>query len=160
MKLAEALALRSDQQKKLAQLSHEIRGAARYQEGSEPAEDAAGLLNQAHGIIGDLERLIRAVNRTNTATLLPGSGGMTLTDAIARRDALGQHRTLCADAAAAASSDGRFAFRQLRSELRTITSLPVAELRRQADEHARQRRELDVQIQQANWNTDLLEADE
>jgi hypothetical protein len=47
--------------------------------------------------------------------------------------------------------------RQLRSELKMLTALPVAELRSQADDLARQLREVDVRIQQANWQFDLLE---
>jgi hypothetical protein len=158
VKLAEALALRSDQQKKLAQITHQIATAASYQEDSEPPESATDLLAQAHETIAGLETLIRAINRTNSATEL--APGMTLTDAIARRDALGLHRTVTADAAERATGGRMGLYRQLRSELRTVTDLPVAELRHQADRYAGQRRELDVRIQQANWATDLLEDDE
>ena len=38
-----------------------------------------------------------------------------------------------------------------------LTALPVAELRSQADDLARQMRELDVRIQQSNWQFDLME---
>src|SRR4051795_6382541 len=47
VKLAEALSLRSDAQKRLAQLQARATASARYQEGEEPAEDAADLLAQA-----------------------------------------------------------------------------------------------------------------
>ena len=47
--------------------------------------------------------------------------------------------------------------RQMRSELRYVTDLPVAELRRTADQIAERRRLLDTEIQAANWATDLLE---
>ncbi|MBC8093936.1 MAG: hypothetical protein H7Y15_18765, partial [Pseudonocardia sp.] len=47
--------------------------------------------------------------------------------------------------------------RQLRSELRQLSALPVAELRTRADGVARDLRELDVRIQQANWEADLLD---
>jgi hypothetical protein len=47
--------------------------------------------------------------------------------------------------------------RQLRSELKMVTALPVAALRSQADELAREIRELDVRIQQSNWQFDLME---
>ena len=36
-----------------------------------------------------------------------------------------------------------------------MTPLDVAALHREADQLARQARELDATIQQANWNTDL-----
>ena len=46
---------------------------------------------------------------------------------------------------------------QLRSELKMLSALPVAELRGQADALARELRDLDVQIQRTNWEADLLE---
>ena len=40
MKLAEALALRADTQKRFEQVRSRVQSSARYQEGEEPAEDA------------------------------------------------------------------------------------------------------------------------
>jgi hypothetical protein len=68
MKLAEALALRADSRRRLEQLRGRITGNARYQEGTEPAEDAAALLAEADEVLDELEALIRRVNRTNAAT--------------------------------------------------------------------------------------------
>lgn len=45
--------------------------------------------------------------------------------------------------------------RQLRSELRLVTDVPARELRAEADELARDYRELDVRIQEADWTTEL-----
>jgi hypothetical protein len=44
--------------------------------------------------------------------------------------------------------------RQLRSELKMLAALPVAQLRDQADDIARQLRDLDVRIQQSNWEAE------
>lgn len=38
-----------------------------------------------------------------------------------------------------------------------LAALPVAELRDQADEIARELRELDIRIQRSNWEVDLLD---
>jgi hypothetical protein len=38
-----------------------------------------------------------------------------------------------------------------------IPALPVAELRRQADDLARRLREVDTAIQRTNWEVDLLD---
>jgi hypothetical protein len=38
-----------------------------------------------------------------------------------------------------------------------LSALPVAELRGQADELARELRELDVRIQRSNWEVELLD---
>jgi hypothetical protein len=41
---------------------------ARFQEGEEPAEDAAALLVEAGAVLDELEELIRRINQTNAAT--------------------------------------------------------------------------------------------
>jgi hypothetical protein len=63
--------------------------------------------------------------------------------------------TAAADAAVGKSLAG--IGRQLRSELKMLAALPVAQLRAQADDLARQLRELDIRIQQSNWEHDLME---
>jgi hypothetical protein len=151
MKLAEALALRADTRRRVEELRSRITANAVYQEGTEPAEDATALLAEADRLFDELESLIRRINRTNSSTDLGADG--TMTDALARRDALRlRHSVLIAAAEAAA---GRGSFRQLRSELRYLSALPVAELRDRADRVAREIRELDTRIQQANWTVEL-----
>jgi hypothetical protein len=157
MKLAEALGLRSDAQKRLEQLSARASAVARYQEGEPPAEDPAVLVEQARATVDEIEGLVRRINRTNAATEL--QAGQTITDAIARRDALKARRKLEADIADAATGRDRGLgfMRSTRSELRYVTDLSVTDLRGQADRVARELRELDTLIQQANWNTELVE---
>jgi hypothetical protein len=156
MKLAEGLALRSDAQKRLAQIQARAEDSARYQEGEPPAENAVELLAAAVGITTEIEDLVRRINRTNASTEL--EAGLTITDAIAARDALGLRRKVVTAVADAATGGGRGAWgRQLRSELRLITDVPVAELRRDADDLARRYRELDVRLQEANWSTELVD---
>jgi Family of unknown function (DUF6847) len=158
MKLAEALALRADLTKRIASLRERATACARYQEGEEPQENAEELLNLALALTEQQETLITRINRTNGATEMDG-GSFTIMDAVARRDRLGaQHKLLTEIADAAAGGKSRaYYLRQLRSELKEISNVPVTALRGQADLLAQQRRELDVRIQQANWNTDLLD---
>ncbi|MET9950998.1 DIP1984 family protein [Streptomyces sp. NPDC006339] len=156
MKLAEALALRADAARRVEQLRARVVGNARYQEGEAPAEDAAGLLAEADQVLEELESLIRRINRTNSAAVIDGGG--TLTDALARRDVLRlRHALLTAAADAAAGRDQHGMVRQLRSELKMLSALPVAELRARADVVAREIRETDVLIQRSNWEIDLLD---
>jgi hypothetical protein len=157
MKLAEALALRADAQKRLEQLTSRANAVARYQEGEPPAENPAELLAQARVVIDEIEGLVRRVNRTNAVTYL--EPGLTVTDAIARRDALklrAKLETAVADAAAGHERGYGYG-RAMRSELRYVTDLPVTELRDLADRAARELRTLDTKIQQANWNTELVD---
>lgn len=155
MKLAEALTARADLQRRIEQLRARITANARYQEGEEPAEDAAALLVQADDDLLLLRDLIRRINATNSRLDLGADG--TMTDALAARDVLRLQHSLLADAAAAASGANDQFLRQMRSELRQISALPVAELRSRADAVAQELRELDNRIQQANWLHDLEE---
>ncbi|MGW4379080.1 DIP1984 family protein [Kitasatospora sp. NPDC004531] len=153
MKLAEALAQRAAAVRQVEQLRSRVVGSARYQEGEEPAEDAAEVLARTEETLDELERLIRQINRTNSTAIVEGGG--TLTDALARRDVLRLRHSVVTTAADAAS--GRGAVRQLRSELRMFSALPVAELRARADLLAKEVREVDTMIQRANWEIDLIE---
>ena len=162
MKLAEALAARSDAMKVVEQLRARVAANARYQEGDAPAEDAAAMLTELDRVFTQLEDLIRRINRTNATARL--DDGSTLTDALARRDVLRMRHATWSKAANAATGwddDGPgpriVAFRHLRSELRTLPALAVPELRRTVDELAREHRQLDVAIQRANWQVDLVD---
>ena len=155
MKLAEGLSLRADAARRVDQLRTRIVANARFQEGEEPAEDAAALLTEVGTVLDELQDLIRRTNRTNAATQIGPDG--TITDALARRDVLRARHSVITAAADAAAGRGQGMGRQLRSELKILTALPVAQLRSQADDLARQIRELDVRIQQSNWQFDLLE---
>jgi hypothetical protein len=155
MKLAEALALRADAARRVEQLRARIAASARYQEGEAPAEDAAALLAEAGAVLAELETLIQRINRTNSATTVQGG---TLTDALARRDVLRLRHGLVTAAANAAAGEGQQrGYRQLRSELKMIPALPVAELRGQADDLARRIREVDTVVQRTNWEVDVLD---
>ena len=45
----------------------------------------------------------------------------------------------------------------MRSELRYLSAVDVPALRRMADEVAKEHRELDTRVQQANWEVDLAD---
>ncbi|MCD0163034.1 hypothetical protein IHN63_17225, partial [Deinococcus sp. 6YEL10] len=47
--------------------------------------------------------------------------------------------------------------RYSNSEVRILSAIPTRELQVQVDTLAKERRELDTQLQQANWLTDLPE---
>ena len=152
MKLAEALVLRADAQKKLAQLRQRLLLSARYQEGERPPEDPQALLDDVERIAAELEDLIRRINRTNSQTEF--GDGLTMSDALARRDVLSVRRGIYADVAQAASvRQDRYS----RSEVKFVAAMDVAELQREVDRLSKEYRELDARIQARNWDADVLD---
>lgn len=152
MLLAEALNLRADANKRLAQVTSRIGYVARFQEGEEQQEDALALVRQAEAIVSEIEELVKAINRTNASVEL--EPGLTLADAIAKRDALQRRRGVLVAAADAARPDSWG--RQTRTEIRWVSTLPVTELREEADRLAQEARKLDVRLQQANWTMEVV----
>ncbi len=152
MKLAEALVLRADVQKRIAQMRVRLQQSALIQEGEQPPEDPKELLAELDQLLDQLGELIVRINRTNFQTRLPE--GMTLTEALAQRDVVSTRHSIISGLADTASARIE---RYGRSEIRKISTVDVAALRRQLDEIARQRRELDTTIQATNWATDLIE---
>lgn len=152
MRLAEALVLRADLQKRLAQMRTRLNQSALVQEGEQPPEKPAELLAELEQMLLQLRSLMSRINRTNLQASLPD--GTTLTDALAQRDTLSLHHSIISGLADTASNRIE---RYGRSEIRKLATVDVAALRRQGDELARQRRELDTLIQATNWATDLLE---
>lgn len=152
MKLAEALAARADLTTRLSELRGRATASVHYQEGEQPAEDPAELVAEVDRVAAELERLIRRINATNLATAF--GAGMTVTDALARRDMLRQrHKTRTQLASTATQSMPR----GLRSEIRMVTAIDVRATRQEADVLARELRELDTRIQEINWTTELIE---
>lgn len=152
MKLAEALVLRADLQKRMGQVKQRAVNSAFYQEGTEPAEDAVALRRDYDRMAGELASLVERINRTNLA--VPIATGQTITAALAERDTLGLRRGFAADLANTANSGQ---VRMLRTELRMVSAVPVGELQRDADDLARRFRELDTAIQATNWSAELLD---
>jgi len=152
MKLGEALTLRKQLLVAVGSLRERLKASALVQEGETPPEDPSDLLREFDEIVVQLEGLIARINRTNLATTLPS--GATLTDALARRDTLSLRQGMLRQVADVA---GERQSRYGRAEIRTLATVDVGELRRRADALAKERRELDAEIQQTNWTVDLLE---
>lgn len=152
MKLAEALILRADAQKRLAQLQGRLQRSAKVQEGEQPAEQPTTLLAELQRTLADLLSLIKRINRTNAATVV--EKGKTLTDLLAERDVMALERnvldTLIRDTATVD-------FRYSRAEIKTFIAFDVAALQKRIDDLARDYREADTRIQQLNWSVDLVE---
>lgn len=152
MKLAEALVLRADLQKRVEQLRERLGLVVLIQEGDLPPEDPRGLLEELGRIVEQLRLLVARINRTNVSVRL--ADGRTLTEALADRDALKLHFSILSKTARAASQR---VDKYSRSEIRYVSTVNVSELRQQADALAKQYRELDTAIQSLNWTIELQE---
>jgi hypothetical protein len=129
MKLAEALAERSDCQRRLEELKKRALRSARVQEGEPPAEDSDELLAEVDRVFARLRQLITAINRTNAQTAFVS--GQTISDAIAVRELLGKKRELLAAVAEAAGTrqaaiQSRKSNLWRRSPLRSCRSRSIA----------------------------------
>jgi hypothetical protein len=150
MKLAEALILRADCQKRIAQLKSRLLMNAKVQEGDQPAETPQELIAELGRVSNELLDLIKRINRTNSAIAF---GGGTISDALAERDVLALQRAAYAELAqTAAISQARFT----RSEVKYVSTVDVAAIQKRADELAKNYRDLDARIQEVNWQTELL----
>lgn len=149
MKLAEALIVRADLQKKILQLRARMEKNAKVQEGETPAEDAAKLIVEFERLSDDLVVLIKQINRTNAKR--PFESG-TLSDAIAERDWLRSkidaYRSLYDEASIKQD-------RYSRSEVKYVRCVDAAKLQEMIDHLSKLYRTLDVAIQEANWATEL-----
>ncbi|MGL4883304.1 MAG: DIP1984 family protein [Waterburya sp.] len=152
MKLAEALILRADSQKKIHQIQQRLIRSAKIQEGEEPPEQPQILLEELNNLMNQLTDLIQKINRTNSSTILDNN--LSISDALAQRDNIQLKRSIYDSVVqTAASRQDRYG----RSEIKYFSTVNIAELQTEIDRMARDYRELDTKIQQANWNTELVE---
>lgn len=150
MKLAEALIERADLQRRLEQLKQRLNQNAQYQEGEKPAESPEALLAEYRQAATKLEQLIVKINLANNRIQL--ESGQLMVEALAKRDRLkAEHNTLINLADAATQTFDRYS----RSEIKTLAAIDVKNIRKQIDEIAKQHRQLDTQIQQANWLSEI-----
>ena len=151
MKLAEALHLRADLQKRIAQLGERLNLNAKVQEGDEPAENPAELLAELERSTAELARLITAINQTNSAT---AADGMTLTAMIAEKDTLSLRLSILRNFLQnAAHKVDRYSAK----EIRITSTVDIRAEQKKVDQLSKRLRELDVKIQGLNWTTDLIE---
>ncbi len=151
MKLAEALILRADCQKRIAQLQQRLLRSAKVQEGEQPAENPETLLTELDAAIAQLRTLIQEINQSNARTVFQNG---TLSDALAERESLQMKRNIYSSLVDAASIRQE---RYTRSEVKFYSTVAIAQIQSQVDTLSRNYRELDAQIQALNWQTDLIE---
>ncbi len=153
MKLAEALLLRADVQKRVEQIRVRLGNVVRIQEGETPAERPAELFAQLDRALKQLNILIKQINHTNSQTRFDAT--RTLTDALADRDTLMLQRTTLQGVVKQASEKQH---RYGLAEIREVVTIDVGAVIQQIDALSQQYRLLDTEIQRLNWEIDLIES--
>ena len=151
MKLAQALILRSDTQKRIEQLKVRLISNAKTQENESPSEDPKLLLKELDKLTSELFTLICSINLTNSNAKFDG---MSLTEMIAKKDALTLKANVLREFAISASQKVDL---YSNSEIKILSTVDVAALQKQVDALSKEIRELEMKLQEANWSVDLVE---
>ena len=120
------------------------------QEGDQPAEQPTILFTELNNVLPELESLIVRINITNTKTKVADK---TMTELLAEKDVLKKKLEIYQSAYKKAIIRNE---RYSRNEVRFVSTIDGESLQKKIDAMAKQYRELDMTIQQANWNTELL----
>lgn len=151
MKLAEALHLRADLQKRIAQTRERLKLNSKVQEGDTPSEDPEVLLEELNRDTEKLQQLIAQINLTNSKI---ESEGVTLTEMIAKKDVLSLKTSILREFLQEASEKIE---RYSNKEIRILSTVDVQKLQKEVDQMSQELRILDVKLQSLNWSVDLIE---
>lgn len=150
MKLAEALLLRSDLQKKIDELKVRLERSAKVQEGEFPPEEPDVLLKELDNCIESLIDIVQKINRVNATKEITGVG--TISSALAKRDILILKRNvLSALMSEAAVRQNRYS----GSEIKILSTVNISDIQKQIDDISAEYRILDTKIQEQNWLTEI-----
>lgn len=150
MKLASALSERTDIQNRISELSVRLNNNAKVQDGDKPAEDPIMLMGELDRLFKRLEELMARINLTNSRTV---SDGRTITEILAQRDCLKKKIEIIRNFLNTASSKVN---RMTRTEIKIVSTVPVAEIQTELDGLSKQLRIVDEKIQELNWTTELI----
>lgn len=151
MKLAQALILRADTQKRIEQLKVRLLSNTKTQENEKPSEDPKLLLKELDKLTIELFTLICSINLTNSSAKFEG---MSLTEMIAKKDALVLKANVLREFATSASQKVDL---YSNSEIKILSTVDVAALQKQVDALSKEIRELEMKLQEANWAVELVE---
>jgi hypothetical protein len=150
MKLAEALSIRKDLQKRIQQLEQRIKSNVKVQEDDEPLEDPIELMKELHSCLIQLEELISRINLTNINT--KNAEGQSITQLMAKKDTLTMRIAILRNIYSEATN---LINRYSASEIRQECVIDVKQLSKQIDDYSGRLRKLDMEIQGLNFLTEL-----
>ena len=151
MKLGELLMHRADLAKRLGQVEARLKEAVMVQEGDEPDGDPTELLVELNALYDQMGDVVSSINVTNaTATM---ADGVPLAEALLRRNLLGKRIKSYQQVIGAASTSS--VSRYSRNEIKFVKTVDLPALQRHVDGLSKQHRDLDVEIQQQNWEIEV-----
>lgn len=151
MKLAEALNIRADLQRKVYQLKSRLIANSQVQEGDTPAEDPEDLVKELDTSIKKLEDVIKLINKTNSNTYIKNK---SISDIIVERDMLKLKMSAINELVNSASNK---VDRYSNKEIKIFSTINVKEKQKELDKMSKEYREIDTLLQGLNWTTDLVE---
>ncbi|KAI0461584.1 hypothetical protein LJB42_000883 [Komagataella kurtzmanii] len=159
MKLAEALIIRKDIYKNLKQLENRIRRNITIQEGTSAPENSNALLIEYNEQHKEYVGLVVKINLTNANIFFKFYHPIeekeveaTMTEALALRDYLKERSSALREFAAEASSSRAVL---TRTEVRFKTTMKASDIQKEQDRTSKLLRQLDLKIQEKNWNAEL-----
>lgn len=152
MKLANALSERATLQEKITDLRNRIELNSVAQDGETAAEDPWELLQALDDTLAQYEKILTAINLTNSRTMTPE--GSPVTELLSRRESLEKRiDALNRMAQSATQSMHRYG----RNEIKWYPTISISQMRKIMDESEKQLRGLNDRLQEINWTTELIE---
>lgn len=151
MKIAEALILRADTQKKVLQINDRLSKNALVQDGDAPSEKPEDLIKELKNVLNELLSLIKSINKTNSH--IEFEKGKTLTDALAERDVLLLEIKSTQNLLEASKV---IVNRYSQSEIKYKSTINISDTQKKLDKLSKTYRDLDTKIQELNWKFDLI----
>ncbi len=152
MKLAEALSIRASLQRDMAWIKDQFTKISRVQEGAEPSENPAAMLERLDRDADEYRLFLAAINRANIG--YRGEDGKTMTDLLATRDALRAKQSILNTAYEEATQRQE---RYSNHEIRWVPTMDVVNLRQRIESVNRELRNLNLKIQSLNWQIELAD---
>ncbi len=151
MKLAEALIKRGNLQKRIEGLKEKLIRYSRVQEGENPPENPDDIYKEIKFNLDELISYIQRISKTNSHTMFDEK--YSVADVLSYRDILLQKYKILYKVIESATDIGD---RYSKKEIKIISSIDVVGYQKEADIIGKDYRELDIKIQEKNWQIELI----
>lgn len=135
---------------KISEISVRLNNNAKVQDGDTPAENPLKLIEELDGLLVRLETLMAKINLTNSKIVY---NEKTITELLAHRDCLKKKIEVIRNFLNSASNRVN---RMTRTEIKIISTVPVAEIQTTLDCLSKELRQTDEKIQELNWTSELI----